>query len=801
MADKKFIIEVRTKGFAKANRDMGKLDTSSKSYDKTADRMRGTTNGLQGSIGALRNRILVYTFAIGGAVGAMNKFVKAASGFQDVKTRLVGLTGSVKEAEIAFKAFNKIAATTPFALDDVVNAGAQLQAFGVDAKLTLRATTDLAAFMGTTAVEAASSLGRAFAGGAGAADILRERGILQLIKDSQGITDLTKLTLPEFRVALIKSMTDPDGRISGSADRLSKTFTGAVSNMNDAITRFAAQIGDKMIVPLTATANAVEEMFRGLNPKRIAEISTALGLLATGFMAVRIQAVSAATALAFIKTGTLAFAAALVPIMRMLKVIGILIVGLGLDKLISFSGAFDHLKESADDTTDAVEDQKAALDKYLQAILDTNNALEDQATALLDQAEALEKGETALAVRLATMLEETELGKARVTAYLSEKRMLSDKEKAILKQIDALIAKQEAEREAKKVTEDAVRAEEARQSLLDSSIESLKSEERALRAKIAEMGVSNLAIQKSIILGRELTVEEKNIVDKIMAHKTAIEERTEAQKLAEEGAKERAERAKELAQEIIDAEQTIMQDNFDFQIGLIEEQAARFAELEMDSVAVKEWAEGEKLKLAMNRYDQENKMMSHFRSAYNTFTNSLTDTAMHGAERYDRVMEAMKSGMIQFFSDLIAQALKNEAAQQAISIAGQATSVATTAVTGQMIAANYATAAALASAATSGGSAIAGGAALTHLITSTNAQAAMFAAEGADFITSGPQLLVVGDNSGGREHVQVTPIGSPGPNAPSGGNITINISAPLVDETVIDSIIPAIQRAQRMNLA
>jgi len=33
------------------------------------------------------------------------------------------------------------------------------------------------------------------------------------------------------------------------------------------------------------------------------------------------------------------------------------------------------------------------------------------------------------------------------------------------------------------------------------------------------------------------------------------------------------------------------------------------------------------------------------------------------------------------------------------------------------------------------------------------------------------------------------------------GGITLNISAPLVDETVIDSIIPAIQRAQRMNLA
>jgi len=33
------------------------------------------------------------------------------------------------------------------------------------------------------------------------------------------------------------------------------------------------------------------------------------------------------------------------------------------------------------------------------------------------------------------------------------------------------------------------------------------------------------------------------------------------------------------------------------------------------------------------------------------------------------------------------------------------------------------------------------------------------------------------------------------------GGITLNISAPLVDETVVDAIIPAIQKAQRMNLA
>ena len=71
-------------------------------------------------------------------------------------------------------------------------------------------------------------------------------------------------------------------------------------------------------------------------------------------------------------------------------------------------------------------------------------------------------------------------------------------------------------------------------------------------------------------------------------------------------------------------------------------------------------------------------------------------------------------------------------------------------------------------------------------------------ATGADFVTSGPQMMMVGDNPSGMERVQVTPLGGdPAPDAPAGSNITLNISAPLVDETVVDSIIPAIREALR----
>ena len=114
--------------------------------------------------------------------------------------------------------------------------------------------------MGTTATEAANSLGRAFAGGAGAADILRERGILNLIKTSQGLTDLSTTTLPEFRKALINAIQDPTVGIAGSTDRMSQTFEGAMSNMKDGVTRLSADIGSIFLPSLRDAAVTVGKL-------------------------------------------------------------------------------------------------------------------------------------------------------------------------------------------------------------------------------------------------------------------------------------------------------------------------------------------------------------------------------------------------------------------------------------------------------------------------------------------------------------------------------------------------------------
>jgi hypothetical protein len=199
---------------------------------------------VRNTFATIRSKLLLMSFAFTLVTGTVGKFIQKSAQFEKVKVRLNAMFGSVDRGTEAFNTFNKIAATTPFTLQDVVEAGASLKAFGADAEALIKPVSDLAAFMGTTATEAAQALGRAFAGGAGAADILRERGILQLVKDSQGITDLTKITLPEFRAALEKTITDPSVGVAGATDKLSKTLSGLFSNLADSFTRLMAALGD-----------------------------------------------------------------------------------------------------------------------------------------------------------------------------------------------------------------------------------------------------------------------------------------------------------------------------------------------------------------------------------------------------------------------------------------------------------------------------------------------------------------------------------------------------------------------------
>jgi len=71
---------------------------------------------------------------------------------------------------------------------------------------------------------------------------------------------------------------------------------------------------------------------------------------------------------------------------------------------------------------------------------------------------------------------------------------------------------------------------------------------------------------------------------------------------------------------------------------------------------------------------------------------------------------------------------------------------------------------------------------------------------GGDFITDGPQMIMVGDNPSGKEHVQISPLGGdPNIDGPQGGNITLNISGNIMSEQYTEEvIIPQIKEGLRL---
>ncbi len=208
--------------------------------------------------------------------------VKRAGDFERLQTRLVSIFGSVEKGSEAFRQLNELAAKTPFSLEGVIEAGSMLAAYlGRDRDQAVELTkdlADLAAYMGDDIAEAARAFGMAMAAGASGAEMLRRRGVLAAVADfarlKYGINDLTKLTLPEFRRVMIEAIRDPSLGIAGSTERLSKTFTGAWSNMTDALDRFAASMGQTLLPTVTG---ALRLMTRFLD---------ALAAMPSGFKAV-----------------------------------------------------------------------------------------------------------------------------------------------------------------------------------------------------------------------------------------------------------------------------------------------------------------------------------------------------------------------------------------------------------------------------------------------------------------------------------------------------------------------------------
>lgn len=246
-------------------------------------------SGISKKAGELAGKAVQAGFAAAvAAAGAGGLFAKGVleegAQFETLSTRLTTLMGDATAARDRMQELALIGQTTPFELPGVVEADAVLRGFNANAEETLPLVLDMAAALGLDVNEAAQAVGRAFAGGAGAADVLRERGVLAAIELRTGIK-ATNMEIGQFREELMVTLSDYEG---GSA-RLAATLDGQVSNLKDSWGDFQRQVADASFYD--ASKAAVTEINRLLidNEEAISAAAQTTGVWLKGSLMFAVQ--------------------------------------------------------------------------------------------------------------------------------------------------------------------------------------------------------------------------------------------------------------------------------------------------------------------------------------------------------------------------------------------------------------------------------------------------------------------------------------------------------------------------------
>ena len=252
----RFIIEIRTKGFKGAERDLDNVKKKTDTYKKSNDQLRGSTAGLRRDIGKMRNDLLLASFAFGSLVVAVDKVVEAYRKQLEAETKLRASLKNVRTAtkQGADQLINLAAGyekITTFGDEVTLSGMAMLATFQLNerqiAQLTPR-MLDMAAATGKDMVSSAMLLGKAFTGQASA---LTEAGVLidkttLAAKEAEGPIAVFNFLLGEM-----------DKNFRGVAVAIADTDIGKIDQMANSIGTVNEQMG-KMAVPLKLATSELQ---------------------------------------------------------------------------------------------------------------------------------------------------------------------------------------------------------------------------------------------------------------------------------------------------------------------------------------------------------------------------------------------------------------------------------------------------------------------------------------------------------------------------------------------------------------
>lgn len=240
------------------------------------DKSKQALSGVQTRLGNLRKSVfsLRSAFVGLGAGLVVKSFVNVGKEVESLQVRFKFLFGSVEEGSKAFDNLAKFAGTVPFSLEEISRASGNLAVVAKDAddlNRVLEITGNVAAVTGLDFETTSSQIQRAFAGGIGAADLFRERGVRALLGFEAGAKVTAEETVKRF-----EELFSGNGRFAGATKDLATTLEGTLSMLGDKFFNFQKDVAEGFFNELKSEFGDLNE-FLGQNEQQIKDIATSIG--------------------------------------------------------------------------------------------------------------------------------------------------------------------------------------------------------------------------------------------------------------------------------------------------------------------------------------------------------------------------------------------------------------------------------------------------------------------------------------------------------------------------------------------
>ena len=263
------------------------IDPSNKGFAKLKhqyDENQKSIDGLNKKVGSSSKSFMNFYKVIAGSAIAYKILeigkasLSAAAQMEQQKVAFTTMLGSAEKAKTLLAEMQAFAASTPFELNEIVDASKKLISFGIsaeDVQEKLRAIGDVASGLGIPLGELSEIYGKARVQGTLFAEDLNQlagRGIPifeELGKVMNVDASQVKKLGSEGKISfdmldqVFQNLTKDGGKFAGLMDAQSKTLAGKWSNFNDQISKSALLLGNE----LAPTAKALLTIFSQLAEK------------------------------------------------------------------------------------------------------------------------------------------------------------------------------------------------------------------------------------------------------------------------------------------------------------------------------------------------------------------------------------------------------------------------------------------------------------------------------------------------------------------------------------------------------